>query len=1187
MIADRADWRWPRRITGASGVLVAGLGVFALLGWMLRVPAWPSLWSDTTPMAPSTALLFLVLGTAVCVRAWLPRADTSLRWAVPIGVLVTLIGLVLAVTSSMGIFLKVEQLGIPILITPGQYPLGHMSPLTAILFVAGGLSFLASLRWPVARRRLPQASWWLACLLMAVGLILTLGYLIGVDQLHGIPAFPPAALTSASFFLLGIGLLCLADLRARQVDPRSVGRELSFGLLLLIFGLLAVGIITIGTLSYRTYEDNYRNEVDRQLLAVWQLKVIELEDWRRGWIGDAQVLYGNSTLSGLVERFLEEPQDQESRRQLTEWLGRYPAAYECDRVFLIDARGVERLSVPETGVALAPHMIQEAAAALGSREIAFLDFQRAKPSGQVYLALLIPVIDGQEGSRPIGTLILRIDPQVYLYPFIARWPTPSETAETLLVRREGEEVVILNELRFRRGSALNLRFPLTQLDLPLAAAARGETGFMEGIDYRGVQVTAYVGPVSDSPWSLVARMDTAEIYAPLQGRLWQTIAFFGLLMAASGAGLGVFWRQERLRYYQSRAETAEALRASEEKFRKAFLITPDAVAISRLFDGRFVSVNAGFTNTLGYAETEVAGRSSGELGLWVAPEARKEFVARLLALGTVHNFEAVFRTKTGEHRQGLVSAAIIELDGEPHILNTTRDISERKRAERELQVLSSRNVAILAAVPDIIAEVDENKVYTWVNRAGVEFFGDGVIGKEAAFYFEGEQDTYALVQPLFDGMEETFYIESWQRRQDGENRLLGWWCRALKDAQGNVIGALSTGRDVTERDRAEARLRESEVRYRTLVEYSPIAIFVSRSDRVVLANEVCFQLFGAAEPGELIGKSPFELFHPDFQASIRESFHELRDHGGAVPLKEGKIVRVDGTAVDVEVTAASFQDQGGASIHVVLSDITERKRWEDDLRTLNAELELGVAARTAQLEDANKELEAFAYSVSHDLRAPLRAMHGFSAALLSESRDRLDEQGRHYVDRIGAAAKHMGELVDALLDLSRIARREMGHQPVDLSALAREVAAELQTQDPQRRVEWVIADELIAQGDANLLSVALQNLLGNAWKFTGPRLQPRIEVGTLPRTSPASAPASGGEEGGTIYFVRDNGVGFDMAYADKLFSPFQRLHGMREFPGTGIGLATVQRIIARHGGRLWAEAEVDQGATFYFTLESA
>jgi hypothetical protein len=213
MIADRAEGRWLRRLARACGLLVAGPGVFALVGWILNVPAWPSLWSETIPMPPSSALLFLVLGTAVCLRAWLPRADTSLRWPVSVGVLVTLIGLVLAVTSSMGIFLQVEHLGIPILITPGEYPLGHMSPLTAILFVGGGLSFLASLRWPVSRHRLPQAPWWEACLLMAVGLLLILAYLIGAEQLHGIPGFPPAALTSGSFLLLGVALLCLADLR--------------------------------------------------------------------------------------------------------------------------------------------------------------------------------------------------------------------------------------------------------------------------------------------------------------------------------------------------------------------------------------------------------------------------------------------------------------------------------------------------------------------------------------------------------------------------------------------------------------------------------------------------------------------------------------------------------------------------------------------------------------------------------------------------------------------------------------------------------------------------------------------------------------------------------------------------------------------------------------------------------------
>jgi light-regulated signal transduction histidine kinase (bacteriophytochrome) len=217
-------------------------------------------------------------------------------------------------------------------------------------------------------------------------------------------------------------------------------------------------------------------------------------------------------------------------------------------------------------------------------------------------------------------------------------------------------------------------------------------------------------------------------------------------------------------------------------------------------------------------------------------------------------------------------------------------------------------------------------------------------------------------------------------------------------------------------------------------------------------------------------------------------------------------------------------------------------------------------------------MEAFAYSVSHDLRAPLRAMDGFSAAILNTSAGKPDEQSHHYLQRIQEASRRMSQLINDLLNLSRITRCEFTRQQVDLSALTREVAAELRTHDPQRQMELAIADRMVVQGDLHLLHIALQNLLDNAWKFTSPRLQARIEVGVTEQS------------GERVFFIRDNGVGFDMAYAGKLFVPFQRLHGMREFPGTGIGLATVQRIVSRHGGRVWAQAAVDQGATFYFTL---
>ena len=257
------------------------------------------------------------------------------------------------------------------------------------------------------------------------------------------------------------------------------------------------------------------------------------------------------------------------------------------------------------------------------------------------------------------------------------------------------------------------------------------------------------------------------------------------------------------------------------------------------------------------------------------------------------------------------------------------------------------------------------------------------------------------------------------------------------------------------------------------------------------------------------------------------------------------------------------------TFNAMLARIQEQNQ---ELEQARAELEQRVIDRTAQLEAANKELEAFSYSVSHDLRAPLRSIDGFSQAVLEDYHDKLGPDGQADLQRVRAATQRMGQLIDDMLDLSRVTRAKLLREPIDLSALARSVGAEIQKAESERNVEFRVAEEMVAQADPRLLRIVLENLLRNAWKFTGKHPKAKIEFGVQQ------------DNGRPVYFVRDDGAGFDMTYANKLFGAFQRLHAMTDFSGTGVGLATVQRIISRHGGQVWAQGEVEKGATFYFTL---
>jgi PAS domain S-box-containing protein len=360
-------------------------------------------------------------------------------------------------------------------------------------------------------------------------------------------------------------------------------------------------------------------------------------------------------------------------------------------------------------------------------------------------------------------------------------------------------------------------------------------------------------------------------------------------------------------------------------------------------------------------------------------------------------------------------------------------------------------------------------------------------------------------------------------------------------------------------ERSGKEQKKAEERFRILLESAPDAmVIVGQDGRVALVNARTEELFGFVR-SELVGREVDILLPERFREKdpLRPAGY-LRDPSARPGSSSFELVgrRKDGTEFPIEITQSPLETEEGALVSSAIRDITERKRIE------------------MALETSNRELEAFSYSVAHDLRAPLRGINGFSSALLEDCADKLDEQGRDYLRRIGAGSERMGLLIDALLALSRVSRMELQRETVNLSRIAEAAIKQLRMSQPERVVEFVSQDDVLAEGDPALLRAVFDNLLGNAWKFTAGREVANIAFGTTEK------------DGAVVYYVKDNGAGFDMAYAGKLFIPFQRLHQASEFAGTGIGLATVQRIARRHGGEIWAEGIVGRGATFYFTLGS-
>jgi len=626
-----------------------------------------------------------------------------------------------------------------------------------------------------------------------------------------------------------------------------------------------------------------------------------------------------------------------------------------------------------------------------------------------------------------------------------------------------------------------------------------------------------------------------------------------------------------IRYAIQRQRDIETQRQSEQRF-ASFMHHLGVAAWMKDLRGRYVQANAEHERIFAMPFHQYAGKTDAE---FLSPEiARRlrENDARVTATGeSLQTTETLRLTDGREHHFVVSKFPISGPDGRAAFVGgIALDITDRVRTEEALRLSEARFRALHDENPAMIFTLDAEGMIISINSACLHlgYQADELIGQSVLKIFH-EDDRPSIAEQLQMCRQHPDQVHRWQARKISKSGGVLWVeevARVVYDLN-HDLNVLVACQDITDRKRAEESVQKSEKKFTAVFQVAPALLSISslKDGKFVDVNDTMLRVLGYRRE-EMVGRTPVELNlweDPADRAAILETLATQ----GSVKNVEVRLRGKGGDSIIGLFSAEYIDFSGDRFVLSLVKDITLKRRAQEQVERLNTQL----ASRTVELEDANRELEAFNFTVAHDLRNPLNIINGYCQIVIRACGVKMDEECRGYHQQISDAVVRMGKLISALLDFSRIAHAELHRERFDISAVAQSVAAELRLGEPGRAVDFRISEGILVDGDRELLQVVLNNLLGNAWKYTAMRDQALIEFGVTE------------VDGQAACFVRDNGPGFDAANASKLFIPFQRLAETSEMKGFGIGLATVERIIRRHGGRIWAEGIPGKGATFYFT----